>query len=608
MALVINTNIASLNSQRQLMQSGNALDQATERLSSGQRINSAKDDAAGLAISNRMTSQIRGLDQAIRNANDGISMIQTAEGALQETTNILQRMRELSVQSANGIYTDGDRETLNSEVEQLREEMNRIAAETSFNGQKLLDGALGQVDLQVGDQSNQIISLEVPAMDAQNLGGISSGDVVGAVASGGTLAAALAGVTDSGSNDVVTMTINGQSVGDLSDASVGASLADKLEAINSKIAGIEASAYTEFTANDEGDGILRGADTITLALTDIDGQSQSFTIGDTGSMEELVAKINDKTGGQISAELNENNRLVLSNAEGGTIAISDSGSGEVAEKALGTDGTATVTQQAQLVFTITDDNVENVDISITATEDNAGSPVDSPANAADAAEAIGLNNRTDSDISGFAIADADLTDTAAASFAEGDLVINGVSIGAVTGTSGDGAATANAIRDAINEKSDETGVVASSNAGALTLNSVDGKEMSIDFKDDGNASTTNTGLVETNNASTRGNSVADIDISTQAGAQKAIDIVDRALVSINDTRAELGAANNRLDFTISNLSNVSEKTSAARSRIMDADFAAETAKLSQAQVLQQASQAMLAQANARPQQVLQLLQ
>jgi len=144
MALVINTNVASLNSQRQLMQSGNALDQATERLSSGQRINSAKDDAAGLAISNRMTSQVRGLDQAIRNANDGISMIQTAEGALQETTNILQRMRELSVQSANGIYTDGDRETLNSEVEQLREEMNRIAAETSFNGQKLLDGSLGR--------------------------------------------------------------------------------------------------------------------------------------------------------------------------------------------------------------------------------------------------------------------------------------------------------------------------------------------------------------------------------------------------------------------------------------------------------------------------------
>ena len=118
MSLVINTNVASINSQRQLMNSGNALDRSTERLASGQRINSAKDDAAGLAISNRMTSQVRGLNQAVRNANDGVSLVQTAEGALQEVTNILQRMRELSIQSANGIYSDADRNTLNAEVQQ----------------------------------------------------------------------------------------------------------------------------------------------------------------------------------------------------------------------------------------------------------------------------------------------------------------------------------------------------------------------------------------------------------------------------------------------------------------------------------------------------------
>src|SRR5690554_2951800 len=122
MALVIGTNVASLNSQRQLMNSGSALDRATERLSSGQRINSAKDDAAGLAISNRMTSQVRGLDQAIRNANDGVSLIQTAEGALQESTNILQRMRELAVQSANGIYDGATRKNLQAEVKQLQAE------------------------------------------------------------------------------------------------------------------------------------------------------------------------------------------------------------------------------------------------------------------------------------------------------------------------------------------------------------------------------------------------------------------------------------------------------------------------------------------------------
>ena len=170
MALVINTNVASLNAQRQLMSSGNSLDRATERLSSGARINSAKDDAAGLAIANRMTSQVRGLDQAIRNANDGVSLIQTAEGALSESTNILQRMRELSVQSANGIYTASDRKTLDAEVKQLVSELDRIAKTTSFNGQNLLDGKLGKVDLQVGSSANQTISLKVPAMDAKTLG------------------------------------------------------------------------------------------------------------------------------------------------------------------------------------------------------------------------------------------------------------------------------------------------------------------------------------------------------------------------------------------------------------------------------------------------------
>src|SRR5690606_26860630 len=165
MSLVINTNVASLNSQRQLMNSGQALDRATERLSSGNRINSAKDDAAGLAISNRMTSQVRGLDQAIRNANDGVSLIQLAEGALQETTNILQRMRELAVQSANGIYTSGDRSTLNAEVQQLKAELDRISQTTSFNGLNILDGTVGKTSLQVGASSNQTIEFEIGKMD-----------------------------------------------------------------------------------------------------------------------------------------------------------------------------------------------------------------------------------------------------------------------------------------------------------------------------------------------------------------------------------------------------------------------------------------------------------
>ncbi|MBU4395404.1 MAG: flagellin, partial [Proteobacteria bacterium] len=142
MGLTINTNVMSLNAQRNLGTSQSALSKSMQRLSSGLRINSAKDDAAGLAISDRMTSQIRGLNQAGRNANDGISLAQTAEGALQETTNILQRMRELSVQSANDTNSDSDRTSLNAEVTQLKDELNRIADSTKFNGKSLIDGSM----------------------------------------------------------------------------------------------------------------------------------------------------------------------------------------------------------------------------------------------------------------------------------------------------------------------------------------------------------------------------------------------------------------------------------------------------------------------------------
>jgi len=261
MALVINTNIASLNSQRQLMNSGNALDQATERLSSGNRINSAKDDAAGLAISNRMTSQIRGLDQAVRNANDGVSLIQTAEGALQEVTNILQRMRELAIQSANGIYSDEDRSTLNAESQQLKEELNRIAETTTFNGQKLLDGSLGKAALQVGSEANQTIEVSVGSFNPSRLGG-SAGDIVGE-STGTTVAitalTALAGGDELVINDTAISALNGTT-----------SLADALAVINADLdgKGAQASAQVEVEADNSGNGILRaGTDLLTFIFS-----------------------------------------------------------------------------------------------------------------------------------------------------------------------------------------------------------------------------------------------------------------------------------------------------------------------------------------------------
>src|SRR5215510_13971413 len=184
MALVINTNVMSLNAQRNLSTSGSQLATSLQRLSSGLRINSAKDDAAGLAISDRMTTQISGLNQAARNANDGISLAQTTEGALQEVTNNLQRIRELAVQSANASNSDSDRTALDQEVQQRLAEIQRIASQTSFNGRKVLDGSFGSASFQVGANVGETISVglntsmktDAIGMVAQEVGDIDLSD------------------------------------------------------------------------------------------------------------------------------------------------------------------------------------------------------------------------------------------------------------------------------------------------------------------------------------------------------------------------------------------------------------------------------------------------
>src|SRR5690606_2993517 len=183
MALTVNSNIASLNAQRNLSGSTNALSTSLERLSSGSRINSAKDDAAGLQISNRLTSQINGLGVAVRNANDGISIAQTAEGAMQESTNILQRMRDLALQAANGSKGASERKALNNEINQLKEELTRIADTTTFGGRKLLDGSFGSAAFQVGSNANETINVTLTNASAQGLGSYRAG---GAGASTGT--------------------------------------------------------------------------------------------------------------------------------------------------------------------------------------------------------------------------------------------------------------------------------------------------------------------------------------------------------------------------------------------------------------------------------------
>lgn len=580
MALVINSNIPSLNAQRQLVGSGNSLDRSTERLSSGLRINSAKDDAAGLAISNRMTSQVRGLDQAIRNANDGVSMVQTAEGALQESTNILQRMRELAVQSSNGIYNDADRATLNAETKQLKAELDRIAETTSFNGKALLDGSLGKTSLQVGSQANQTIDITIGSFSSNSLGG-STGDLAGAETDLAALQALTAGQLEVNDKQATVLT-----------ATNAGTVNDMLEVLNADFnsVGVSVGTVSEFSSNNIGSGVLvAGTDALQIDVVDGDGATQTLQITGTNSMKEVVEKINSAAGGVVQASLDESGKLVLTAQNAASITLSEAAvpGGTGALTAVG----ATAATNASADFSLVLNKQPGFDGEIKVeTSDTA------------ALATAGLNaTQADGSIAGVAI-------TTFNALNEGDLIVNGVEIGSIAAGTDAATQSANVIKG-VNEKSGETGVIAyaGSVAGTVAFKSVNGSEVSVKFGDNA-ASTigTDTGLLE-RNATEGAGSVASVDISTQAGAQKAIGIIDKAIDQVNASRSDLGAANNRLDFTVSNLSNISEKTSAARSRITDADFAAETANLSRSQVLQQAASAMLAQSNARPQQVLSLL-
>ena len=386
MALGINTNVASLSAQNQLGNSQRMNDQALERLSSGLRINSAKDDAAGLAISSRFDSQIRGLNVAQRNANDGISLAQTAEGALESISDSLQRIRELAVQSRNATNSDSDRAALNTEAQALRSEVNRIAEQTAFNGVNLLDGSFANQSFQVGANAGQTID--------------------------------------------ITSIVN---------------------------------------ANDTALGTYQAAEVSGVAAT---GFANALADGD--------VTILDKDG----------------------VAV----------------------------------NIGPIAAAASATE------------------------------------------------------------------------RAGQIRDAVNAISDQTGVFARNDTqNSLTLSTTTNTNgIVIAFAGAGN--TANTGLAAGTTAISAQTGFDTLDLSTTAGADTALNQMDAALSAVNTARSELGAVQNRFESTISNLATTTENLSAANSRILDADFAAETAKLSKSQVLQQAGISVLAQANARPQQVLSRLQ
>ncbi len=442
MPLVINTNVAALNSQRQLVKSGEDMAQAMERLSSGKRINTAADDAAGLAISNRMTSQVRGLNQAIRNANDGISLIQTAEGALDESTNILQRMRELAIQSANGIYADKDRATLDAEVQQLLLELDRIAESTSFNGQKLLDGTLGNVDLQIGAEANQTIGFSIQAMNTRELGlGSTSGDLTGDR------------IDPTASIDEGDVIINGVALSAHDFANDN--LEDLLNDINESVDGVSAEGFNIVQAENVGTGALSGDQALQITLGSINGQpSTSYMVQNTADLDELVAAINSTTGGNVTANISDSGTLVLANSTGGDISvavdddITDGGGSFAVNETVaftleGLTGFSEAVNTGAETFTGSLSLVAEEGTTITVTKGPNGTDAD--------LAALGFREVTAGEVQGSALSSG----AQGTALAIGDLKLNGVAIAptlAIDGLQGK--------VDNINEVSEQTGVTA----------------------------------------------------------------------------------------------------------------------------------------------------
>jgi flagellin len=495
MPQVIQTNVASLNAQRNLDKSQGALQTSLQRLSSGLRINSAKDDAAGLAIVQRFTAQIRGLDQASRNANNGISIAQVAEGALDESTNNLQRIRELSIQSANGSNGAGERANIQAEVSQLVAEIDRIATTTRFGSRLLLDGSFGNTNFQVGAQANETISITVGSARATALG-VNSLDATGGSITG----------------TVVT--------GDDTDNGAGAVVA--------------------------GDGF-----TVTTNVAGTTSTTSPITYAAGASATEIAAAINTGAGG-VGVTATASNSVTID-------ALSSAGA-VTFDLVVGSDTTQTTTA---IAVTVTD----NLDLTGIANAINGQTST----------HGVTATFTTDGITSSLTLTSLDGSNIGIGTYTNDAGATETLDFGGSTLTEG---GTVDAVK---------TGTVAlSSDSGSITLNSAD-----AEF---------------TNVSASSFEGVNAIDVTTEAGAQSAIAVVDAALNSIASQRADLGAIQNRLQSTISNLSSIVENVSSARSRIQDADFASETASLTKNQILQQAGISVLSQANTLPQQVLSLLQ
>ena len=696
----INTNIGALVAQKNMDQNTKSMDQALERISSGLRINSAADDAAGSAIAAKMESQVRSLGVAIRNANDAISLTQTAEGALGEVENILQRIRELTVQAGNSTLNDSDRSQIQSEVNALSSEIDSISRRTNFNGVNLLDGSRSSVNMQVGINADDTMQIALQKTDVAALGiGSSSvasqgsvisarmtqfagdiaatdikingknfsssdfdvsattvdgasADVSGAIAAGSRQAAALAvkinentgehGVTASAFNEVVAtmysagdVAINGTTV------TSRATVQEFVAAVNDEIANVSASINTNgfvVFSNNDGDAIQFAGAAAELGIADdiyagfvkltsnsgsaITIEAGTLTNGYSGDTGEVADVTDIGFNEMVINDAGLGSKVIGSRAVDGTAISSSTDQLKINNVLIGDSTSASAADKATAINAKTGDHgvVATAESSVLVTLDFAGATMGNHADAlvngitvnfstaTDTASAVTLINAATSGVidvvasadattgklvltssSGLTMSMSDTADATAGVGDEGDFItaVTNVDGSAVTGAYSNGGF---------------------SNRGTISLTSQDGSSISIEdgpMDRDGETGADRIGFEKMNEVAT---STTGLSVDSVLAANTSLTSIDEAIQIVSSFRAGFGAHENRLDASINNLTTLQVHTDSSRSRIEDADFAAETSNLTKAQILSQAATSMLAQANASKQNLLALLQ
>jgi len=541
---VINTNLSAIAAQNSLRVTG--LNQATamERLSSGIRINSAKDDAAGLAISTRMTANIRGISAAIRNANDGISLTQTAEGSLISIGDNLQRIRELAVQSSNTGNNASDRAALNNEAAQLISEIDRIANNTTFNGIKLLDGSYKDQYLQVGagNEANDRIGLSIGNATTPRLGAATTSSLQGLA------------ITDGKSIATGALTLNGFNVGATTSDGVSVALSSgsaisKANAINAIAAktGVTASAKPTVVTLSAKGGETDKEFKFLLNGVVISGQVEAAAAD---ALPDAVAKTNVGSASNIAAAINSQ-----TSKTGVYATIGDGGS-----------YTLTASDGRNIVLSTDTASVMKAD----GFDPALANELTLPSGYVPAKwGTTGIDYEGTVSLMGLAKGWTNLSDGEKVAFSDGK---------------GDSRVVFGSVD------------ITTDSLQGITFGGVDANEPKLGLKADNYVA-----------SSSAGSGVGSVNLNTSTGSQSALSTLDRAINVITDMRASMGAYQNRLIAAISNLENTNMNLSASRSRILDTDYAKETTNLAKAQIIQQAATAMLAQANQSAQSVLALL-